>query len=405
MFKPQSATTLARLGAGLLLIAGPAAAEHYVAGVDPYFDQVAKQMLVVAAAGVTTEMRLEAFEVDKLVTSKERSAVLPIELRAGKSYTFAAACDQDCPRVLLGLYDQQGQLMQTGDEVRGIALVNLRVPRDGRYLVKAVIPTCLKKRCSFGISVLGEVPRLDTADVRQLVQARDSRRAVLVDARPAADYARGHLPGAVSVPVDDPERGLARLPADKSVPLVIYCVDEACEWRKQVTVAATSAGYTNLYVYPEGISGWLKSGFELAGVNTGLSPNGVIGTEKLLEVFEGRHGEYLLVDVRDADAYARGHLPRAISAPLATLADGGLKPATEATADRLLVFYCWYEECGLSTEAATRARAAGYRNVVAYVAGVKGWVAAGLRLEREETEQEDAPTAKAPATASLWRPI
>lgn len=59
---------------------------------------------------------------------------------------------------------------------------------------------------------------LDGADARKLVAAG----ARLVDVRSPDEYARGHLPGAVNIPVQELDRRLAEVgPTDHE--LVVYC--------------------------------------------------------------------------------------------------------------------------------------------------------------------------------------
>jgi ArsR family transcriptional regulator len=53
-----------------------------------------------------------------------------------------------------------------------------------------------------------------------------SGEVVLLDVRPADEYRAGHIPGAVSVPVDDLERRLVELPADREV--IAYCRGPYC---------------------------------------------------------------------------------------------------------------------------------------------------------------------------------
>lgn len=61
-----------------------------------------------------------------------------------------------------------------------------------------------------------------TAD-EVLALTRAPRKAVVVDARSAAEYDQAHIRGAVHLP---PERVLSeakRLPKDKATPIVFYC--------------------------------------------------------------------------------------------------------------------------------------------------------------------------------------
>jgi len=46
---------------------------------------------------------------------------------------------------------------------------------------------------------------------------------VLIDSRPAHRYGKGHLPGAISIPVCEMQELLGLLPKDPEKPLVFYC--------------------------------------------------------------------------------------------------------------------------------------------------------------------------------------
>ncbi len=49
---------------------------------------------------------------------------------------------------------------------------------------------------------------------------------IAVDVRPAEEYAAGHIPGALSIPLDQLPDRLADLPAD--IDIVAYCRDAYC---------------------------------------------------------------------------------------------------------------------------------------------------------------------------------
>src|SRR4030042_1478985 len=55
--------------------------------------------------------------------------------------------------------------------------------------------------------------------------AQDGQVSVL-DVRPAADYDAGHIPGALSIPIEDLERRLSEVPVDQ--PVVAYCRGPYC---------------------------------------------------------------------------------------------------------------------------------------------------------------------------------
>jgi rhodanese-related sulfurtransferase len=101
-------------------------------------------------------------------------------------------------------------------------------------------------------------------DVMKLVGAG----ALIVDARIASEYADGHIKGAVNVPyrerskkdtsfnAGDDEFNIARLPSDRTAPIVIYCNGPDCWKSFKASTAALKAGYTNVYWYREGFPNW-----------------------------------------------------------------------------------------------------------------------------------------------------
>ena len=65
-----------------------------------------------------------------------------------------------------------------------------------------------------------DVPR---GELEKLAQRGD---VFLIDVRPAVEYQHGHLPGALSVPVDELPKRLEELPRDR--PIVAYCRGAYC---------------------------------------------------------------------------------------------------------------------------------------------------------------------------------
>jgi rhodanese-related sulfurtransferase/DNA-binding HxlR family transcriptional regulator len=63
---------------------------------------------------------------------------------------------------------------------------------------------------------------------------------VLVDVRPAEEFAAGHISGARSIPIDELEGRLAELPADREV--VAYCRGPFCAYAHQAVRHLNAAG-------------------------------------------------------------------------------------------------------------------------------------------------------------------
>jgi rhodanese-related sulfurtransferase/DNA-binding HxlR family transcriptional regulator len=68
---------------------------------------------------------------------------------------------------------------------------------------------------------VGDRAELDTITRDELRDRLRRGDVVVIDVRPEAEYAAGHLPGAISIPPDQLESRLDELPADRDV--VAYC--------------------------------------------------------------------------------------------------------------------------------------------------------------------------------------
>ncbi len=89
-----------------------------------------------------------------------------------------------------------------------------------------------------------------------------------------------------------------------------------------------------------------------------------------------RKGDVTVLDVRPAEEFGAGHLPRALSVPLAEL-ESRIK---ELPKHREVVAYCRGPYCVLAIEAVARLRKRGFR-AVRLDMGVVDWQARGLPVE------------------------
>lgn len=259
---------------------------------------------------------------------------------------------------------------------------------------------------------------------------------VLIDARDEKDYDKGHIPTAVygkKLPKDkskllifycwNEECGLSAAKAAKEAGYenVFTYSSGVAGWQKagqklvatkqKILLSIRSNVYNDkVYVDGEykgstGLDLWLESGLhsvrvEKDGYSTyeelidlqkksrivaklqrqkhenNLPANGIIGTDVLLEFIRGERSEYVLIDTREDSEYNEGHIPTAISIPFSRFESN----MHRLPKNKVLIFYCWHETCGLSTQSAQAARQAGYKNVVTYRLGIEGWQAAGYRL-------------------------
>jgi len=79
------------------------------------------------------------------------------------------------------------------------------------------------------------------------MDAMQAPQPTLVDVRSAAEYASGHVDGAVNLPLDRLANDALALLPDKSAPLVLYCVSGArsamaLQWLQQMGYTRASNG-------------------------------------------------------------------------------------------------------------------------------------------------------------------
>jgi rhodanese-related sulfurtransferase len=168
-------------------------------------------------------------------------------------------------------------------------------------------------------------------------------KMVLVDSRPKRmKYDKGHVPSAISVPDSEFDELKGKLPADKDTLLVFYCGGFKCNLSHKSARKAIDLGYTNVRVFAEGYPGWLA----YAGDNAGSAlasakpesgeEEGSIDIEYFKELVEKDPESVHLIDVRDADEFAKGSLKSAVNIPVDKLED----QVKSLPSDKPIVFIC-----------------------------------------------------------------
>jgi rhodanese-related sulfurtransferase len=93
---------------------------------------------------------------------------------------------------------------------------------------------------------------------------------VVLDTRPAGEYAAGHIAGAVSVPVDELQRRLKQLP--KSKEYVAYCRGPYCVYADRAVELLRARGRRARRLV-EGFPEWRAAGLPVAqGPEPGALP-------------------------------------------------------------------------------------------------------------------------------------
>ena len=108
---------------------------------------------------------------------------------------------------------------------------------------------------------LGERDALDTIDRDELARRIGRGDVVILDVRPEAEYASGHIAGATSVPITELRRHMKALP--KTAEVVAYCRGPYCVYADDAVRELTRRGFRALRLedgYPE----WKRAGLPVA---------------------------------------------------------------------------------------------------------------------------------------------
>lgn len=88
------------------------------------------------------------------------------------------------------------------------------------------------------------------------IPEKDWKRVTVVDARDPAQFAKGHIPGAINIEWRQAVARRGELPKDRMV--VVYCNSGSLS--AQAVFALRLLGYDNVKVLQDGFEGWKKKG-------------------------------------------------------------------------------------------------------------------------------------------------
>jgi rhodanese-related sulfurtransferase len=98
---------------------------------------------------------------------------------------------------------------------------------------------------------------------------------LMIDARVANEYVEAHIKGAKSIPYKEKSAKardfiasmdsfeLAKLPGDKTTPIIFYCNGTECWKSYKASVVSVRAGYKRVYWLRTGIPDWKSKGLPI----------------------------------------------------------------------------------------------------------------------------------------------
>lgn len=177
---------------------------------------------------------------------------------------------------------------------------------------------------------------------------------LVIDVREPAEYAEGHVPGAINIPLRTLTDHLDVIPMDR--PVVVYC---ASGHRAGIaTTALQTIGYSNVRSFAPSWNGWTAA--EMAsstalvepqivglpdvdpavvaavGDFTSTIPEGWLVVKTVDDLQAALDAGAMLIDVREAAEFEAGHIDGAVNIPIRELGTH----LGELPADQLVIVYC-----------------------------------------------------------------
>lgn len=125
----------------------------------------------------------------------------------------------------------------------------------------------------------GDRAAAEPVSMEELLRRGRSGDVVVLDTRPAGEYAAGHIAGALSMPVGDLERRLHELPKRKA--FVAYCRGPYCIYADRAVELLRASG-RRANRLREGFPEWRAAGLPVQGLasESGRAPAGGAGRER-----------------------------------------------------------------------------------------------------------------------------
>jgi hydroxyacylglutathione hydrolase len=190
------------------------------------------------------------------------------------------------------------------------------------------------------------IPRLERLDL-DTVDRHVAAGALIVDARPIAEYSAGHVPGSVSNALRPVFASWLGWITDLDRPVVI--VAGADQDRDEIVRQALDIGHDNIVGELDGgVDAWRAAGRTIEATPL-VAPADIVGT---------------VIDVRQRSEYETGHVPGAINIELGNLANSSLP-------DGPVTVMCGHGERAMTGASIVSAR--GHRDVSVVDGGPDTW--------------------------------
>jgi hydroxyacylglutathione hydrolase len=215
-----------------------------------------------------------------------------------------------------------------------------------------------------GAAALDRLPQPVPAPAAEVFRLQ-SEGAIVLDTRPAMQFAVAHVPGSMNIALSGQYASWAAriLGLDKRLVLV----GEDADHLRESQLRLARVGIENVQAYLEdGITGWIRSGYEPDYIPQ-------ISVHEFVELLEQEKNRIAVLDVREPGEVEEGAMENSIRIPLGQL----LARTGELDREKLLVIHC---KGGYRSSIATSIlRRAGFRDIVNLTGGFDAWKAAATK--------------------------
>jgi len=290
---------------------------------------------------------------DKLLTLPDDTEIFP-------AHGAGSLCGRQMSTESSSTIGKQRQsnyalLARTSEEF--VHLLTDNLPARPEYFAEEV---GLNRR---GAAPLSELPPLAPLTAPEVLRLQ-KEGAVVVDTRPAMQFAVAHVPGSIHIALTGQYASWAARILGLDTRLIIAGEDPEHVRESQMRLARV--GVENVAGYlADGVAGWIKSGFELDYIPQ-------ITVQDFVELRNEEPDRIAVLDVRELGEVASGVIENSLCIPLGKL---GSRLA-ELDREKLLVVHC---KGGFRSSIATSIlRRAGFRDIANLIGGFDAWKAAGL---------------------------
>jgi hydroxyacylglutathione hydrolase len=246
-------------------------------------------------------------------------------------------------------------LARTSDEF--VHLLTDNLPARPEYFAR---DADLNRR---GAAPLWELPPLAALTAPEVLRLQ-GEGAIVVDTRPAMQFAVAHVPGSIHIALTGQYASWAARILGLDTSLVIAGEDPEQVRESQMRLARV--GIENVAGYlADGVTGWIQNGFELDYIPQ-------ITVQDFVELRNQEPDRIAVLDVREPGEVAGGVIENSLCIPLGKLESR----LAELGREKLLVVHC---KGGYRSSIATSIlRRAGFRDLANLTGGFDAWKTAGL---------------------------